>query len=355
MIPYLILAISPLAFSLLVQDGLISRDPVHRQQTRKKFLIICGIFLFLFMALRSKYLGSTDTLNYFNMMKRAIPCSSFKEYYDADGVEAGFQLFTYFLSRILRFPQTIIIVSSAIYTISICYTVYRNSDDPVFSMTMYITLGLMVFHLQGMRQSIAMSICLFAYEFAKKRKLIPFILLVLLAMQFHRTAIVFIVVYFLTKLKYNYKSVSVFALASVFIFYFSDNIVSIANVVFDSNYENRVDSGGFIATAIYILIICFAFLFNCKLKNESAQSSILYVTILGGICYLLRYFGALAAERISFYFMFGQLILLPNTLACLKSRERAAVKLIVYFLMIALFAYRLRGSDFIPYRLCFSV
>ena len=351
MIPYLILAISPLIISLFFKN-MSSEDGEKRDKSQKNYLFVCGFVIFLFLALRNKSLGSTDTRNYYNMMKRAIECESFSFYYIKDGVEAGFQFFVYVLSRIFKSPQMLIVVAAAIYMISVCFCVRRNSDDVVFSLTMYITLGLMQFHMQGMRQSIAMSICLFAYEFAKRKKILPFAILVLLAMQFHRTAIVFIVVYPLCYLKFNPKSLFVFLIVAGLVFAFSGKIIQIANNLFDSDYHLSVDSGGYIATAIYFLIVVFALCCDKKIKAGEGVS-VLYVTLLGLVCYLLRYFGTLAAERISFYFIFGQILLLPKTLSCFEYRSRVTIKAAIYILMFCLFAYRLAGSDFVPYAFCF--
>lgn len=350
MIAYLAVAVMPGFLALFCADRIYSANAEIRQKSKKKYLFLCGLILFFFMALRSNSIGSSDAYNYYNMMRRAIASNGWEQYYNPDGVEPGFQLLLFLLSRLFNSPQAIIVFSAAIYVISIIYTIYHNSDDVAFSLTMYITLGLMQFEMQGMRQSIAISICFFAYEFAKKRKLIPFLLLVLLAMQFHQTAIVFAAVYFIFRMKYRWNYLCAFVAAAGIACYSADAIIGLANNYFDRNYYISVNSGGFIATAIYLLIIVFAFFFNRKLRTDRIQTASLYLTMTGCICYLIRYIGTLAAERISFYFMFGQLILLPNTMACLTSQERQVVKFIVYILMFGLFAYRLNGSDFLPYR-----
>lgn len=326
---------------------------MRNRKFKRNYLILCGMILILILSLRSKNVGSADTNNYYNMMKNAIYANSFSTYYNEDFVEPGFQFFVYVLSRIFRQPQWIIVISTFIYISSICYFIYQNSEDPTFSLMMYITLGLMQFHMQGMRQSIAMSICLFAYECAKKRKFIYFVLLVLLAMQFHRTSIVFMVVYFLPLIPFNFKGI-IFLVSCSLIFVFSANeIVNVANELFDSQYSNTVDSGGFIALGIYVLIIVFVLIFNIKLKEDALSGLLLYITIIGGLCYSFRYFGTQAAERISFYFMFGQIALLPNTINILKIRERMIIKLLSGVLMITLFLYRLSGSDLIPFEFFF--
>ena len=108
------------------------------------------------------------------MMRKAINSMSWADYYNESGVEKGFQIFVFGLSRVFSESQWIIVISSLIYTVSICRFIYKNSEDVVLSCVMYVARGMMTFQMQGMRQAIAMSICLFAYEFASQKKLIKF-------------------------------------------------------------------------------------------------------------------------------------------------------------------------------------
>lgn len=347
----------PLVLSMPFHRGLVSEDEAVRKKATRWYLFLVGTVLFLFMGLRSRYLGSTDTRGYYGMMEDALRAARWDQFFDPDGVETGFQRFLYALSRVFSEPQMVIVVSSAIYVATLLVFVRRNSRDMPFAITMYITLGLMTFDMQGMRQAIAMSICMIAYEVAKKkgiRPLIVFVLLVLLAMQFHRTAVVFFVVYFLMRLPYHALNILLILAGSGVFLMLSDRIVALGNALFDREYNQAVESGGYVATLICFLIIFAALLAHKGLTKDKRESGLLYITVLGAACYVMRYAGTSMVERISFYFTFAQLALLPNTLSYLKGKERTAAKVIVYTLMIALFLYRLRGSGFLPYELCFS-
>lgn len=344
MVPYIVMALLPIGLAFFYKD--VDIDKIQK----RNYLIFVGIFLFIFLAARSSLVGSTDTLNYCNMMRKAIMSQSWSQFYDEEGVETGFQFFTFCLSRVFRGSQFIIFASAAIYVVSICYFIYHNSEDAPLSITMYVTLGMMTFEMQGMRQSIAMSVCLFAYEFAKQRKFMKFLFLVLLAMQFHKTAIVFIIIYFLISLNFTFPNLLLIFTGSIFALFFAEKIIGVANDIFDTNYVVAVESGGFIATLIYVIIIVTAFLFNKRLKGNGNTTKLFYIAILGGVCYILRYFGTLASERISFYFMFSLLGLLPSTLKSLDIEEADLIRTIVVILSIALFVYRLHDSELVPYR-----
>ena len=343
MIPYILLAVSP----LVLKDFYKDLDSDNRK--KRNYLIFVGILLFCFLAFRSEFIGSNDTFNYSNMMRKAINSMSWADYYNESGVEKGFQMFVFGLSRVFSESQWIIVISSLIYTVSICRFIYKNSEDVVLSCVMYVALGMMTFQMQGMRQAIAMSICLFAYEFASQKKLIKFLLAVFLATMIHQTAIVFLVVYILTRLKYDVKNIMLIFFFGIGAVLSAEKIITIANDIFDKNYTTKIDSGGFVATLIHVIIIAFAFWKNSELKLNAGSKNMLYIAILGAICYILRYFGAQQAERISFYFMFAQLILLPNTVANMTKEDAALVRTGAIVLTTALFMYRLYGSNLIPY------
>ena len=165
MLIYIMLAVMPPVLSIAFGNLSDKRD-------KKRYLLVCGLLLFLFVALRSYSVGSADTRNYMNGMLRAIKSDSWEKFYNPDGFEVGFQMYTFLLSRFLYNPQWIVVISSAIFTALTIWFIYRNSDDLSLSITLYITLGLLTFNMQGMRQTLAMSLCLVAYELAKKRKIL---------------------------------------------------------------------------------------------------------------------------------------------------------------------------------------
>ena len=350
MIIYLVVSLMP----LILSSFYFSRYKMT-QYKKKQFLILYGILLVLFIGFRNRNIGSSDSLNYYNMFLDAIKTSSLRNFYNPNGVEIGFQLFLWIFSRFINNPQWIFIISAIIYITCISIFIYNNSDDVILSYTLYITLGLMIFMIQGMRQSIAMSICLLSFEFVKAKKFKQFLLFILLAMMFHQTAIVFIAVYFLLNLKIKVTHISTFLFFAFISLFFINIIISYANKIFNRSYTDTADSGGFVAVAIYLLIIIFDILFNKDLKRFQYESTFFYMLLLGFFSYIMRYVGALAAERISFYFMFSQLIILPNTITKLPLEEKRIIRPLIYFFAICLFVYRLRDSNLVPYRFFWEV
>ena len=342
---YIFMAIMPFVVSLFFKE-------INKSEKQKKiYCVICGIILILLLGVRSRFIGSTDTLHYYNLMKSAINSTSWESFYMKDYVEKGFQFFVWLISRFFKDPQWIIAISSAIYTTCISVFIYRYSKNVCLSFTMYICLGLMTFSMQGMRQAIAIGICLLAYDFAKKKKLIPFVVMVFLAWCFHQTAIVFLVVYPLVFIKLKPSHIMMVIAGIVVAVLLSDRLISSANDLFGKNYKGAIDTGGFVATAIYVLIIVFSIYVAKRPIRNNIDTLIFFMLIVGFVCYIERYIGVLIAERISFYFVASQMILLPNAIAegRIVKKDLWLVNGMVYCLCIALFIYRLQGSDLLPF------
>lgn len=342
MTAYIFLALFPVILGMF-----FSRINEQRKQ-KTIYFIICGAVMLFIMGCRDNSLGSVDTYHYYSRMEYAISCGTWEGFYNPDLYETGFQVFMFILSRFFQHPQWILVLSSLFYIISIFYFIDHNSEEISLSTTIYISLGLMTFHLQGMRQAMAMCICLFAYEQAKKKRFLKFLLLVLLATTFHQTAIIFIFIYWLVKLKLNRRNVFLVAIISLAAIAFSAPLVNFANMIFNEEYSGAVDSGGLIATAIYIitLIVCYIYYYS---HEEDFRSPLVFVMIIGTATYLMRYTGVMIAERISFYFAFSQIALIPLATKIVKPRERIIVDTIIVLLAVGLFAYRLGDSGFLPY------
>ncbi len=356
MIPYIILALSPIAIAFFVRSR-SGQQPIDKNRTAKTaFFVLFGLVLFVMIAFRSRYIGSSDSSNYYNNWARlsAMNFETFKDYLEITEMESGYLFTVWTLSKVFVNPQWIFIFSGLLTVCSVCSLIHKNSENIMLSSIMFITLGLYSFMVQGLRQAIAMCICFYAYQYAKEKKPFPFILLVLIAMLFHRTAIVFFIVYLFNYFKLNIKSILLFSVFSAAFFILSDRIVALANLLFNEDYQGAVDHGGVIATAIYIIIVFLGFIANSKKPFNNAETLDFYILLLGMLCYILRYVGVLSAERISFFFMFAQMLVLPKVLSIFKKKDAVLLSGIAILLSILLFIYRYSGSDLVPYMFCWE-
>ena len=181
-------------------------------QTKKKwFVILQCIQWILLSGLRADYVGS-DTSNYLRIFEMHADLSwkecfeYFKNYYFGDnlidGFEPGYVFFEKLVSSIWNHHGFYKFAVAVVFMSSLGRFVYKNSDDPFIAFLLYSGIFYNMFSLTGYRQVISVSIgVLWAYEYIKKRKFFKFLVLVLLASMIHKSTLVFIVFYFVSKKK----------------------------------------------------------------------------------------------------------------------------------------------------------
>lgn len=356
MIPYLCMAFTP-----VIAQIIYPRTDVDQKQ-KKKFLILCGLVLIFFMGCRSMYLGSEDTYRYCMGLSEAAKSSSWQAFYIREREEIGYQVFVWLLSRVFKQPQWLLFLTSFFFVFTILRFIYKYSQNVTLSVLLYISVALMLFNMQGLRQSIAMCICIYSVDFAKRRRIVPFLLLCALATTFHRTAIVFIIVYFLCNQNVTSAKVLLTIMVAIILLAASNYITQIANLFFTTNtaiqrtYTKVADSGGYIVLTIHLLTLMLALMMDSDIFDEdNFESALFYLATIGTVCYIMRYFGTREAERISFYFAFAEVALLPNALEHFKGKDKLVIDLLAGALAIGLFVYKLSGSDFVPYDFFWNV
>lgn len=351
MITYFGYVISPIIIAFIFNSREGKPHVNANQRTKSVFLMLCGVIMFLMIALRSQYIGSEDSSRYFvgweEISKTTF--SGMEQYVEDSRMEPLFLYTEWVLSHVFIPAQFLFVFSGALFSVSVCRFVYKNCEDVVLGMTMYNTLGLFGFMIQGMRQSIAMSICLFAIEKCKKRELLQFVLLVILASLYHRSAIFFLIIYPFYGLKLNFKSCVILGAACTVLVASSGTLIQLGNEVVQAEYGHAVDSGGIVAALIYVLIIGAALFLSGKKRQEVDFSFFVIFTVFGMTLYMMRYFNAQVMERVSFYFMFGQLIVLPGTLRTFEKGWRQWATLGVMILCFLLSVYRNYNSELVPY------
>lgn len=349
---------------VLLWSGLVSDDMTHykHQKNRRSFMILCSLALIVILGLRTANTGSPDTYTYSVMFNGIKKYSNIVEYLSHLGIldkfflfsEGGFYVFSWCVSQIFPSAQWFILVTSAIVVLSTARFISKHSEDIVVSWITFICLGSMTFAMNGMRQALAMSICLFAYDYAKEKKLFKFLLIVLLAVLFHKSAMMFALVYILCNMKFNTKSTA-FLVAGVGVFlYFADRFALLYDNVTGEDYASgeSFESGGLINVAIYIVAILGILIFSERLKSPGGCPSFVLI-VAGCALYLARFVSAQIYERISYYFSYFLMLGFPIIFKDMKNKDRLILRFCFIVCAIALFAYRVSKGAFANFSLFF--
>lgn len=205
---YLAYMVSPLIIYAVLTW--IYQKPISKsEKLRRKYIIICSIIIFAMIACMHRGVGSGDALWYYNNWEymSSIDFEEFLYVHNYIDMEKGYLVAVWLLSKVFVNPQFVFVFYGLLVAVSIGRFLYINCENAVVGIVMFNCLGLWGFMVQGLRQGIAMCICLFAIEYCKQRKPVKFILIVLLAAMFHASAVAFLIVYVLPWFEMNLKGV----------------------------------------------------------------------------------------------------------------------------------------------------
>ena len=339
--------------------------PNKNKKNAKLFMILCVVPLILLLGLRSPSTGTRDTGFYLQAFESAKNSIGFEAFLDRIGFEygenalfseIGFFSYVWLSSLILPTGQWFLVLTSAIMIGLTAKFIWDNSEDYGLSWIIFICLGSMTFTMNGMRQAMAMSICLLAYTYAKNKKLVKFLLTILVAILFHKSALIFLIVYFVVNMKHGFKSTSLLIIGTLMFVSLADRLVFVYGDVVGEYYEiESFDSGGIIPLAIYVIAIVLTLIVNVSQNNDDkVPFHLLALSVLGCALYCSRYFSTQIYERISYYFFYFLMLLFPSVFKKISSKERTIIVMLFLVCAVALYMYRISKGPFANFKLFFQ-
>lgn len=194
--------------------------PQNNPVNRKIFLVISAGLLILIMGLRSQEMG-VDLDGYLNSFER-LGAQSWSDVLALDSFlnyEKGYVLFNRFLWVITEERQILVFVCAVLSLVPMARMIYKNSQDPLLSLIVYVATPAFTIVFSGLRQAVAMGITMWAFEFIKAKRWKIFVVFILIATLFHSSAIVVLIAYPLyhVKLDRKWAMLSIVSLPAIFV------------------------------------------------------------------------------------------------------------------------------------------
>lgn len=181
MIAYIVLIFLVLILGLSIK-------PNRSRQNRKIFIVLSFLVMTIISGFRDFSVG-TDTKTYVSLFYNIDVIN-----FSISRFEAGFLYFVKIIHSFIDNPTALLLMSSVICIGISCRFIYEYSDDPILSVLLYITLKPFFFQMTGIRQAIATAFVMVAFMLVMEQhnmwKTIVAIVFMILAVQFHSTAIV---------------------------------------------------------------------------------------------------------------------------------------------------------------------
>lgn len=320
-----------------------------KNEKTKKWLFVAGCTaIVLIVGLRSDRTGN-DTIGYVRSFL-SIDTVNWKNVTREYSKDTGYFFFVKLIRCFTDSKVIFLLITALASLIGIFDLIKRNSKSPVLALFFYVTIGNFLFVFTGVRQSIAMSICMLAVRFIQSKKLIPFLLLVLLAAQFHHSAYIFIVMYFLGQRKVTAMAMIINFAVTVAAYLSYEKLLDVANEVLEYNYDVEQTDNGFIFFFILICIISLALLTKTKWVKGLKETVVLNSGIICIIVWVFRLIGR-TAERPSMYWLNVIPVVLPESIEALEhTQTRNLIRFGAIGLTFLFFAYRVIG---LKYAFCF--
>lgn len=264
------------------------------------------------------------------------------------------------LARFLNEPQLYFIMTSFIINYCIINTLKKNSKNYFFSIMLYLSIPLFYFNSLGIiRQYCAIAIVFYSIQFIKNKNLMKFIICIVLAVSFHRSALIAAPLYLIYRIKSN-KKIYILLLLGGFVS--SGILLYLVGKIFPmylGYLTSKLGEGGnkliILFNALGILcIFCFKYI-----KKKSSETDFYLNTLFIGIFIFnsMNKFGQVGTRGALYYIIFT-LLLIPELIEVFKHKK--IMKSIGFYLIFILYGFSLylgiknpKKNPYMPYRIFF--
>lgn len=359
MLIYLSVFIITFIFSLIAEK--------NYKKNRKKVFYLTSAFVIIIPSIiagiRASGIG-TDTQIYvnwtFNSNIKASNISEALNFADYSGIELGYCLLNYYVSRFTDNFNVIYFVLEFVFLFFSYFGCVKISKKLSISFSYTFLIFMFLFYNKSLnlcRQSIAMSICLYSLTYIIERDWKNFFLLMFVAFNFHRSVILFIPLYFVYKYcttkNQNNKLILFLIVISILVgvLFFKQIIILLVNIgVLSNKYLNYVYKYGsgnnikLIEIASQTSLLLLILFYNKYLTNKNEINKFLvYVTILSFVTFLIG-FNATYSQRISYYYTYCSIFLLPQIVLSAKKGKDKLLNLFLSLILVFGYFYLYYGK-----------
>lgn len=291
-------------------------------------------WLILVVVAGTRYETGADWVGYIKYLDQVAPLGKFITTGQTGGdvgFEFGYFLFCALLKQLgLGFQWLIFFVT--LFNVSLITKALKNyTHYVVWGLFVYYSLLYITVEFSLIRQAIAASICFYSYKFIEERKLGKFLLLVIIASSFHRSAIIMLPLYFVLQIRFSNTVLIVVTLVGCLVMllripWITSSLMFVGGFLGDDflhkiifytqnsvfSISREVGLGFFLNIALL-----FMFLLNRKFIDDKKYGNLflnLYVVNL--IVYYYVYEFMEISVRLGLYFMYSLIVLFPILLEC---------------------------------------
>lgn len=251
--------------------------------------------------------------------------------------------------------QVFMAAVTGFYIITVSILIFKYSKKPVISFIMFFCLAWLPFSFTGLRQTVAMGICIISLIFLlNDKQSISAIVCIFLAGFVHSSAWIFFIAPIIARLdirlgKIRFIGVTVASLTLSVLgsTLFRQIIVAIAWNNTMANYADFDISLNWSGFIIQLIIAAVSFIFYDTVINNNPNMSLLYSMMAIGVGF--QAFSTVVAEmfRVSMYFSIASICVYPAVIMSIKRKDYRT--LAFYLSILLLLIYFFQADKFATY------
>lgn len=315
-------------YALLVALVLVTALLMHgTREHNKAYVITACLLLFTVFGLRNTYIIGVDTTSsYLHLFERMANYSWWGVIDASDGYNTGFYLFNKLIYEVTGGNYQLFISLIAVFvTFCLGHFVYRYSPSPVQSFLYHFGLLFFTFHFSALKQSIAMSILLLAFDEIIRQRSGRFILLIVLASTFHFPALVFLPAYWMAQHFPGRRFLMMLVIALAVTFLLREQIVNLMYRVYGDEASFESEGVIFFRTKSIVMLVIVA---AALVLRKPDPEDFLYNTLLEfmGVAIVFQTFCGYSNifERLADYYFQFSIVFIPMVFD--RSVERSLLK-----------------------------
>ena len=338
------------AFLILFWNLVIS------ERYKNKKLILCYLYAFQWIIISGfrSYSVGADTIAYkisfdrtFNTSWATVFDTFIKFCRGAEGIkDPGYMFFEKACQILTGKNYTLyLLIIAIIFTVPMTIWIYKYSDNVCLSFMIYSALFYSFFAITGHRQTIASALVIFGgYECMKKNKIVPLLLLHIVAFFIHKSSLCFIILYFARFIKINKLYLAITSICILLSFIFRNQLMSLLSSImgYEQYSEQFEGAGAYTFTAFLSMIyIATIILYKQIAIDEDVKFEIVAVSL--ALFFTPLTFIDPSAMRVVQYFSIFILLLLPKLLNAFDSQSKSIINVCCYLILL-FFIARSGGS-----------
>lgn len=299
----------------------------NRTSSTEKYKYGIGMLsLFLFAALRGN--GDGDYFTYLEYSKKIVTLSDVFDH--SFPMEIGFRWISYFVNFLEMNSQWVIVIMNFIALFLVGHFIYKYSEDKLLSILLYYPLFLQ-FDMHATRTAVAIAITTVAFQYSNEGKWIKFAFSVFLAICFHQSALIFVILIAVRKVYLSNRAM-IAIIAGSYIF---NMLFSVDQVIYDllrlmglktfatkyNIYMNSEEFGyAFKLTDIRLLLFIGILICVCIFlkKRNSFENRLVNCLVINILALLFFHEHTLLAMRLSSFFNIYTILLIPVIIEKIK-------------------------------------